>query len=265
MESEASHESARGHALAAWDAGASALAGRSSAIRPGPADRAAPVGFRLRADHPGYRSYKRVVDVVIALAALGLFALILPLIALAIKIDSPGSVFFFQERVGMNRRRRSQSRPEQERRKVLQPGRPIRVMKLRTMRNDAEKSGPQWARKDDARITRVGKFLRTTRLDEVPQFVNVLRGEMSVIGPRPERLHFVRKLEQEIPEYHERLLVLPGITGLAQVLNGYDEDTESVKRKVQLDRRYIHECSVVQDLRILATTVRVVLKGEGAH
>ncbi len=198
--------------------------------------------------------------------ALVAFGLVLPLLAMIIKIDSPGPVFYSQERVGINRRRRGNN-PEggTERRKILQPGRPFKVHKLRTMRTDAEAGGPQWATQNDARITRVGRFLRKTRIDELPQFLNVLKGEMSLIGPRPERLVFVRQLEKEIPNYRDRLLVLPGITGLAQVINGYDESLESVKRKVDLDRQYISGAGFRQDGRILWSTVGVVLKGEGAR
>jgi len=208
---------------------------------------------------------KRASDVAIALLGLGAFGLILPLLALIIKLDSPGSVFFAQERVGINRRRSRTPHDGSDRRKVLQPGRPFRVLKLRTMGVHAEAGGPQWATKNDVRVTRVGKFLRKTRLDEVPQFLNVLRGEMSIIGPRPERLVFVRQLEKEIPFYRDRLLVLPGITGLAQVINGYDDGIESVRRKIELDRQYIHAAGFVQEFKILLATVSVVLKGEGAR
>jgi lipopolysaccharide/colanic/teichoic acid biosynthesis glycosyltransferase len=208
---------------------------------------------------------KRVADVAIALLGLGVFALVLPLLALIIKLDSPGSVFFAQERVGINRRRSRKAHGGGDRRKVLQPGRPFRVFKLRTMGVQAEAGGPQWATKNDVRVTRVGKFLRKTRLDEVPQFLNVLRGEMSLVGPRPERLVFVRQLEKEIPFYRDRLLILPGITGLAQVINGYDDGIESVRRKIELDRQYIHAAGFVQEFKILLATVSVVLKGEGAR
>jgi lipopolysaccharide/colanic/teichoic acid biosynthesis glycosyltransferase len=132
------------------------------------------------------------------------------------------------------------------------------------MRTDAEKNGPQWAARNDSRVTKVGRFLRKTRLDEVPQFVNVLRGEMSLIGPRPERLCFIRQLEKEIPNYWERLLVQPGITGLAQVLNGYDTSTNSARRKVRLDRVYIRKSGAKTDLRILLSTIKVVITGDGA-
>ncbi len=218
-----------------------------------------------------YLGLKRGFDFCVALVALGILGLMLPALALIIKLDSPGSVFFSQERVGVNRRRGNRESVKgdseyggKERRKVLQPGRPFKVMKLRTMGVNAEADGPQWATKNDVRVTRVGRFLRKTRLDEVPQFMNVLRGEMSLIGPRPERLVFVRQLENDIPHYHERLLVLPGITGLAQVINGYDDSLDSVRRKIELDRQYIKKSGFRQDTRILMDTVGVVLKGDGA-
>lgn len=221
------------------------------------------LAFRL----PGrfYLTVKRIFDVAVSLVALAVFGLVLPLLAVIIKLDSPGSVFFSQERVGLNRRRARAGFPGDERRKVLQPGRPFKVLKLRTMGVNAEANGPQWATKNDVRVTRIGRFLRKTRLDEVPQFINVLRGEMSLIGPRPERLVFMRQLEKEIPRYHDRLAVLPGITGLAQVINGYDDGLESVRRKVELDRQYIQRAGFRQDGKILLDTVGVVLKGEGAH
>jgi len=212
-----------------------------------------------------YGVAKRAFDIVASLVGLGVLAVFLPLLALLIKLDSPGPVFYTQERVGINRRRRSKGAGGQERRKVLQPGRPFRIVKLRTMRNDAEKSGPQWATRGDARITRIGRFLRKTRLDELPQLWNVLRGDMSLIGPRPERLCFIRQLEHEVPHYHDRLLVKPGLTGLAQVRNGYDDSLDSVRRKVELDREYIQRCGPLTEAGILLKTVRVVIKGEGAH
>ncbi len=215
-----------------------------------------------------YLDLKRGLDVAISLVAMGVFGLILPLLALIIKLDSPGPIFYSQDRVGINRRRsnrRCAERGKNDRRRVLQPGTPFRVHKLRTMGVNAEASGPQWASQNDVRVTRVGRFLRKTRLDEVPQFLNVLKGEMSLIGPRPERLVFVRKLENDIPEYHDRLLVLPGITGLAQVINGYDDSLDSVRRKVELDRRYIRNAGFLEDSKIIFSTVGVVLKGEGAR
>jgi lipopolysaccharide/colanic/teichoic acid biosynthesis glycosyltransferase len=213
-----------------------------------------------------YLKLRRAADIVVSLLALLVFGLMLPFIMVAIKLDSPGPVFYRQERIGINRRRRREGGLSgRDERKVLRPGRPFKILKLRTMRVDAEDGGPRWASVHDDRITRVGRFLRKTRLDEVPQFWNVLKGQMSLIGPRPERLCFIRQLEKEIPNYRERLLVLPGITGLAQVINGYDTDAASVRRKVELDRNYIRHCGPLTDARILLSTVKVVIKGEGAH
>ena len=247
--------------------GAEAVATLAMMPEPAQVEPAVPGDASLALRLPGqtYLVAKRVFDIVVSVAALIAFGLCLPLLALIIKLDSPGPVFYSQERVGINRRRRGATGATLERRKVLQPGRPFRIVKLRTMRTDAEVGGPQWAAKNDNRVTRVGRFLRKTRIDELPQFLNVLRGEMSLIGPRPERLVFVRQLEKEIPEYHQRLLVLPGITGLAQVINGYDEGLESVKRKIALDCQYIARAGLRQDTRILWSTVSVVLKGEGAR
>jgi len=212
-----------------------------------------------------YLAVKRVFDVLVSLFALAIFGLMLPLLTLIIKLDSPGPVFYSQERVGLNRRRPRLAYRGDDRRKILQPGRPFNVFKLRTMGTNAEAAGPQMAKVDDVRVTRVGKFLRRSRLDEVPQFLNILRGEMSLIGPRPERMVFVRKLEHEIPNYRDRLLVLPGITGLAQVINGYDDGLDSIRRKIELDRQYIRKAGFRQDSSILLATVSVVLKGEGAR
>lgn len=212
-----------------------------------------------------YTRIRRVFDVLTASLALALFGLLLPIIALAIKLDSRGPVFYTQHRIGQNRRRTARSRQGSERRKVIYPGRLFRVYKLRSMRVDAEKNGPRLAAEGDARVTRVGRWLRMSRLDEVPQFLNVLRGQMSLIGPRPERLCFVRQYERAIPGYCTRLAVQPGITGLAQVNNGYDDDLASVRRKLKLDRFYIRRGDWKLDLRILLSTVRVVLTGEGAR
>jgi lipopolysaccharide/colanic/teichoic acid biosynthesis glycosyltransferase len=242
-----------------------------ASARPVTVDEVAPAAEARHSDlldHlPGafYRLLKRSFDVVVSVVGLTLFGLILPVLAIVIKLDSPGSVFYSQERVGINRRRQRSGRGGEERRKVLQPGRPFTIYKLRTMCRNAEVDGPQWAKQGDARVTRVGRFLRRTRLDELPQFWNVLRGDMSLIGPRPERLCFIRKLEHDVPNYHDRLLVKPGLTGLAQVRNGYDETVEGVCRKVEFDRNYIRRCGPLTEAGILLETVRVVFKGEGAR
>ena len=212
-----------------------------------------------------YLGARRVTDVAVSVIALSLFAALLPIIALAIIVDSRGPVFYSQTRIGRNLRRRNAGHTTCERRKVIYPGRPFRIWKLRSMRTDAERNGPQLAQAKDNRITRVGRFLRQTRLDEVPQFWNVLRGEMTLIGPRPERLCFVRQYEATVPGYLARLDALPGITGLAQVNNGYDEDLRSIQRKLRLDTFYITRAGWTLDLRILLSTVRVVLTGEGAR
>lgn len=187
---------------------------------------------------------KRTVDVVFA--GLGiLFSLPLwLLIGIAIKLDSPGSVFFCQRRTGLFDREFS-------------------IIKFRSMRNDAEEQGAQWATKSDCRITRVGRFLRKTRLDELPQLINVLRGEMSLIGPRPEREVFIRDLEQHVPFYRLRHQVKPGVTGLAQVRYGYGASVEDAMQKHRYDLYYIKHRSFWLDFGILLQTMRIVLTGQG--
>lgn len=196
------------------------------------------------------------------------------LIALAIRFDSPGPIIYRQQRVGINRRRqnrRSSSdallhcrRQGSDRRRENLFGRPFMVYKFRTMVADAEKRcGPVWATKNDPRTTRIGRFLRKTRLDELPQLFNVLRGEMSMVGPRPERPHFIQQLTKQIDSYSRRLDVLPGITGLAQVERGYDGTIEDVKSKVDCDLRYIQSRSIRKDLAIMFRTVGVVLGCRG--
>lgn len=210
---------------------------------------------------------RRTLDIAASCAALAVLSPVLLLVAVGIKLDSRGPVFYTQDRIGINRRRgerRRDARSADGRRVLVHAGRPFRIWKFRTMRQDAESAGPQWAREQDPRITRFGRFLRQTRLDEVPQFLNVLRGEMTLIGPRPERPFFINLLEEEIPHYRKRLLVKPGITGLAQVNNGYDDSIESVRKKVRWDLQYIRSRSPKSDLEILAKTVRTVVTGDGA-
>jgi lipopolysaccharide/colanic/teichoic acid biosynthesis glycosyltransferase len=211
-----------------------------------------------------YHVYRRTLDISASVVGLVFFAALLPILAVLIRLDSRGPVFYRQSRVGINRRRRGEGGVT-NRRKVSQPGRPFEIIKLRTMTVNAEANGPQWASRNDSRITRVGHFLRKTRLDELPQFWNVLRGDMSLIGPRPERLVFVRQFAAEVPHYYDRLLVKPGLTGLAQVRNGYDTDALSVHRKVYYDREAIRRAGLLMDLKILLATVSVVIKGDGAH
>jgi lipopolysaccharide/colanic/teichoic acid biosynthesis glycosyltransferase len=220
---------------------------------------------------------KRAIDIGGSLAGLVLLAPLFGLIAIAIKLDTRGPVFFVQERVGVNRRRNGHADgnghedgngngADRERRGTNRYGRPIHVIKFRSMVTDAEKStGPVWAVAQDSRVTRVGKILRKTRLDEFPQLWNVLRGEMSLVGPRPERFFFVKRLEEEIPGYALRCEVLPGITGLAQVKRGYDSSVESANAKLQYDLYYVRNHRLLLDLKIMAATVRVMASGDGAH
>lgn len=230
---------------------------------------------------PWRRGVKRAFDVVFSSIAVVLFFVLLyPFLALAIKLDSPGPVFYRQQRVGINRREGDRRERQQfspvdlgerrcvqrtrDRRRVVSPGRQFSIIKLRTMYVDAEADGVRWAHRGDARITRVGHLLRMSRLDEVPQFLNVLRGDMSIVGPRPERPPFIELLSGQVPGYLDRLRFKPGITGLSQVELGYDSDVESVQRKVDTDLRYITEFSLRRDLAILFRTVGVVLTGRGA-
>jgi lipopolysaccharide/colanic/teichoic acid biosynthesis glycosyltransferase len=200
-------------------------------------------GFRLL-HHPIGLRIKRAADIILATA---LFILTLPIqiiSALALWIESPGPVIFRQTRVGQNNRL-------------------FTIFKLRSMHLDAEKSGPQWAKSSDDRVLTVGRILRTTRIDELPQLVNVIRGDMSFVGPRPERPEFTQMLEKEIPYYSLRHLLKPGITGWAQVLYPYGASVEDSLEKLQYDLYYIKNYSLTLDLTIVLKTIRVVLFGRG--
>ncbi|HSQ58872.1 MAG TPA: sugar transferase [Acidobacteriota bacterium] len=222
---------------------------------------------------------KRVIDVV--LSSIGLIVLlpVFAAVAVAIKIDSRGPVFYAQERVGLNRRRRLNGNgngngnghgnghaPARDQRRQDCFGRPFKIYKFRSMVVDAEKNtGAVWATKNDSRITRLGAFLRKSRLDETPQLWNVLKGDMSLVGPRPERPKFVVELAQSLPDYAGRCDALPGITGLAQVKWHYDTSIETVNRKLQYDLYYVQNRRLLLDLKIMAATVKVMARGEGAH
>ena len=189
---------------------------------------------------------KRIIDILFG-AFLGICSLPVCIVAaIAIKLEDHGPVFYSQERIGLY-------------------GKPFTVFKFRTMRTDAEKFGAQWATKDDPRITKVGKFLRKTRIDELPQILCVLKGDMSMVGPRPERAVFIAKLREEIPFYISRLKMKPGLTGWAQVCHHYDTSTEDVKIKLQYDMYYFENMSLLLDFQILVRTVYVVLTGKGAQ
>ena len=192
---------------------------------------------------PLYLGLKRLFDIVLALLACVLCLIPCGIIALAIRLDSPGQVIFRQERLGKD-------------------GKPFVMYKFRYMRTDAEQNGPQWAEKYDTRCTRVGAFLRRSRLDELPQMINILKGDMSFVGPRPERKVFYDLFETYIPGFYRRLQVKPGLTGLAQVSGGYDLGPEE---KIVYDMEYIRHQSVWMDLRCMLMTVHIVLHHEGAR
>jgi sugar transferase (PEP-CTERM system associated) len=199
-------------------------------------------GFRKS---PGLTWTKRLLDVVVSLIALLLCLPLFAVVALATLLESGGPVLFRQERTGLR-------------------GRPFDMLKFRSMYNDAEKEGPQWAATQDSRITRVGRWIRKFRIDELPQVINVLRGEMSIVGPRPERPHFVAMLEEEIPLYGLRHSVRPGITGWAQVRYQYGASVEETKTKLEYDLFYIKHLSIMLDLAVLFETLKVMLSGRGA-
>jgi exopolysaccharide biosynthesis polyprenyl glycosylphosphotransferase len=193
---------------------------------------------------PWEESTKRLIDVAVSGVILGVGLPIWLIIALVIKLDSPGPVLYRQERVGKD-------------------GVPFDIIKFRSMGKDAELEGPKWAGRRDPRITRFGRIIRQLHLDEIPQMINVLKGDMSLIGPRPERPVFVQKLSKEIPLYQRRLKVRPGITGWAQVKQKYDETIDDVKKKVQYDLFYIENMSLRMDFKILLNTAYHVLMGRG--
>jgi len=211
-----------------------------------------------------YRFFKRVLDIVVSALALILTLPLMLVIAIAIKLESRGPILYSQERVGMNRRRRPpRSMNGGERRRKPACGEVFRIYKFRSMVSDAERStGAVWATTRDPRVTRVGQFLRRTHLDELPQFMNVLWGEMSVVGPRPERPEIVDRLVPQIPGYADRSSVLPGITGLAQVAHCYDSSLQTAARKLQYDLYYIRYASLLLDIKIMAATMLVMVKAE---
>jgi exopolysaccharide biosynthesis polyprenyl glycosylphosphotransferase len=223
----------------------------------------------LRGQRVAYRQFRRLVDLFLAVAGLIGAAPVLLLIAAAIKSDSKGPVFFLQDRLGKD-------------------ARPFRIIKFRTMINDAERQGPAFATPGDPRVTRVGRILRQWRLDELPQLVNIIKGEMSFIGPRPEREVFIKEFQEQVPAYRPgrragdppgaqvlcgykekipyysyRLMVRPGITGWAQVLYPYTASLEETREKLQYDLYYIKNMGPVLDLVIFLKTIRIVLFGRG--
>jgi exopolysaccharide biosynthesis polyprenyl glycosylphosphotransferase len=190
---------------------------------------------------------KRLFDIVCALVLIILSLPVMLVTAALIKLESKGGIFYFQERTGFN-------------------GKPFNVVKFRSMRTDAEKDGkPQWAQAQDSRVTRVGAIIRKIRVDELPQLFVVLKGDMSLVGPRPERPFFVEQLTEQIPYYAVRQSVKPGLTGWAQVRYHYGATLEDSAEKLQYDLYYVKNHSLFLDLVILFETVSVVLLGKGAR
>ncbi len=193
-----------------------------------------------------YLNIKRVLDIVTIIAVLPFVAVLMVVTALAIKLESSGSVFFWQKRVGMN-------------------GKTFNMLKFRSMTSDSEQNGSQFAQSNDMRVTRVGKFIRKFRIDETPQLWNVLKGDMSIIGPRPEQESFVNEFNQTIPNYSLRHLVRPGITGLAQTEQGYVADADGTVTKLKYDLYYINNLSFMTDVQITLKTIYTILTGFGAR
>jgi exopolysaccharide biosynthesis polyprenyl glycosylphosphotransferase len=189
---------------------------------------------------------KRMVEFSISFIGVVILAPLIFIISILIKLESPGPVFYTQERVGKN-------------------GRRFKLFKFRSMVENAEEKGPVWAIENDSRITRVGLWLRKTRLDEVPQMINIFKGDMSFVGPRPERPFFVEQLKKEIPYYDQRHTVQPGVTGWAQIRYPYGASKEDALEKLKYDLYYIKNLSFIFDLFIIVETAKVVLFGKGSR
>lgn len=191
-----------------------------------------------------YLKFKRFLDIIISLVLLIPSSVLILIFGILVKLETPGKMFYSQERVGVM-------------------GKPIHITKLRSMFQDAEKkSGAMWAKKNDARVTRVGSFIRKTRIDELPQLFSVLKGDLSLIGPRPERPMFTEEFSKDIPGFEQRLRITPGLSGWAQVNGGYDA---TPAEKLVDDMYYINNISVWLDIKILVKTILVVLTGNGAR
>lgn len=193
---------------------------------------------------PAGKLTKRIIDVVFSLVTLILLSPVLLIVSVLIKLDSKGPVFYRQVRVGRK-------------------GKEFTMIKFRSMTPEAEEYGPEWSGENDPRITGLGKILRKTYIDEIPQMINVLKNEMSLIGPRPERPYFVEQLKKEMPYYYKRLSVKPGITGWAQIKHKYDSSLEDVKTKIQYDFYYIENMSLKLDFKIMINTIIVIILMKG--
>lgn len=190
-----------------------------------------------------YQVFRRIVDLVFSILLLTITSPLIFIFGIAVVLESKGPAFYTQERVG-------------------KMGKIFKLYKIRSMREDAEKDGIKWTAENDDRITKVEKIIRKVRIDELPQFFNILKGDMSLIGPRPERVFFYEELEKSIPGFKDRLQVKPGLTGLAQVNGGYDITSAE---KLDLDLHYIKNRNIKMDIIIVLKTIKVVLTGEGAR
>ena len=199
---------------------------------------------QIRVKPTGYLVFKRIADVILTILASPFIIILVAIFAVAVKVDSKGPAFYTQTRIGKDQKE-------------------FKIYKLRSMRTDAEnETGAVWAEKDDPRVTKVGRFIRKVRIDELPQFFNVLIGDMSIIGPRPERADLTWQFEREIPGFANRLLIRPGITGWAQVNGGYDI---SPAEKLAYDTVYINNMLLKQDMVIVGKTIGVIFTGHGAR
>lgn len=206
---------------------------------------------------------RRLLNVVCALVLLVLAFPVMVVVAIAVRLTSPGPILYTQPRVGLDRRGRPVSAEIASRRAVDHGGRLFRIYKFRTMRVEPVGAAQRWATEQDPRVTPIGRFLRRYRLDELPQLWNVLKGDMNLVGPRPEQPKIFAELREQIPDYRVRQRVLPGITGLAQINQHYDRCLEDVKRKVNFDLEYINNESAWQDLKILLATLPAVVWKRG--
>jgi lipopolysaccharide/colanic/teichoic acid biosynthesis glycosyltransferase len=205
----------------------------------------------------------RALNVFVALVALILLSPVFLLVAIAVKLTSRGPIFYTQTRVGLDRRW-NRTHHMYDRRTQDLGGAVFTIYKFRSMRADAERHGQAvWATRNDTRVTPIGQFLRKSRLDELPQLINVLKGDMNIVGPRPERPSIVLQLRSTIPEYAMRQRVKPGITGWAQINHTYDSCIEDVRKKVQFDLEYLRRQGMVEDLLIMAKTIPVMLLKKG--
>jgi lipopolysaccharide/colanic/teichoic acid biosynthesis glycosyltransferase len=241
-------------------------------VTPEPAPRAVEAAPRVSRENaavePRSRSewVSRLLNVAIASVALVLVSPIIALFALLVRLTSRGPIFYTQVRIGIDKRwmRGDSDVPEDQRWRDL-GGRAFTIYKFRSMYVDAEsRSGAVWAKKGDSRITPIGKLMRKSRIDELPQLINVIRNDMNIVGPRPERPSIFARLCEDIEEYPIRQRAKPGITGLAQINHRYDQTLEDVRTKVHYDLQYLQRQSLAEDVRIMAATLPVMLFGKGA-